>query len=75
MLDFYLSYVQSLHENLQEVDCSVRASSYDEPWMTRTYYSIGSAITQPLGMSQCWTNELRECGSSRRAFVVSYAEP
>ena len=43
--------------------------------MTRTYYSIGSAIAQPLGMSQCWTNELRECGSSWSVFVVSYAEP
>ena len=43
--------------------------------MTRTYYSIGSAMARPKGMSQCSTNELRECGSSRYVSVVSYAEP
>ena len=29
-----------------------RASSHDEPWMNRTNNSVGSAMAQPLGMSQ-----------------------
>ena len=29
----------------------------------------------PKEMSQCWTNEQRDYGSSRSCSVVSYAEP
>ena len=32
---------------------TLRASSYDEPQMTQTYYSISSAMARPKGMSQC----------------------
>ena len=43
--------------NNSEFDISatsnLRASSYDEPWMTQTYYSIGSTMARPKGMSQC----------------------
>ena len=28
----------------------LRASSYDEPWLTRIYYRIGSAMARPLGL-------------------------
>ena len=43
--------------------------------MTQTYYSIGSAMARPKGMSQCQTKEQRDCGSSRFFSVVSYVEP
>jgi len=32
-------------------------------------------MARPKGMSQSWTNEKRDCGSSRCFSVVSYAEP
>ena len=44
-------------KSLVYIHRDVRASLYDGPQMTQTYYSIGSAIAQPLGMSKCRTNE------------------
>ena len=32
-------------------------------------------MAQPKGISQCWTNEQRDCSSSRCFSVVSYAQP
>ena len=32
-------------------------------------------MARPEEMSHCWTNEQRDCGSSRRFSVVWYVEP